>query len=85
MDDITLLIKRKQAAARLPAPTTRRFLREITGLSLRDVGDLLGVCPTSVLRWERALVQPRSHNAQRYASLLDRLARESGVAGQPEA
>ena len=48
-------------------------LRRAARLSLADVANVVGVEPSTVLRWERGAA-PRGERAQRYGDLLWRLA-----------
>lgn len=52
-----------------------RELRTLSGLSLREVADDIGVHPTSVYHWEQGVCLPRGPHALRYARLLDALRR----------
>jgi hypothetical protein len=53
-----------------------RALRLSAGLSLREVAEEIGAGdPTTVYRWEQGQRRPRADMAERYADLLDRLAR----------
>lgn len=63
-------------AARLPPPPVCRAIRQGAGVSLREVGQLIGVSPMTVLRWERGDVRPKRDHAIAYRELLDVL---SGV------
>lgn len=72
-DPVEELVHRLQAA-RLPAPATRRRIREEAGVSLREAAQALGVHPMTVLRWETGAVVPTRSNAAAYRRLLDRLA-----------
>ncbi|WP_130445344.1 helix-turn-helix transcriptional regulator [Kribbella rubisoli] len=60
-------------AARLPAPASRKSIREEAGATLRDIADELAVSPVTVLRWEQGKSEPRLEHAIRYRRLLDEL------------
>ena len=64
---VSALLERVRAR-RLPPPAERRRLREAAGLSLRDVGEAVGVSHAAVSRWERG-AHPRSSIGS-YAELL---------------
>jgi DNA-binding XRE family transcriptional regulator len=53
-----------------------RDLRSEARLSLADVGRAVGVCPSTVLRWESGSM-PRWHHAVRLGALLLYLSDES--------
>jgi DNA-binding XRE family transcriptional regulator len=50
-----------------------RSVRLAAGLSLREVANVGGVSPTTILRWEGADARPRGAVAFRYGELLDEL------------
>lgn len=59
-------------SARLPSPAERRRVRKRAGVSLRTIGDALGVTPQTVLRWERG-ARPTVEHAAAYRELLEAL------------
>ena len=59
--------------ARLPEPVARREIRVNAGVSLREMGVVLGVAPMTIQRWETGRVLPRRRNAAMYRYLLDEL------------
>ena len=67
------LLASVRARRKLPVPEERRRIREAAGVSLRQLGGVLGASPMAVFRWEQG-AQPRDpHQAREYASLLDEL------------
>lgn len=64
----------------LPPGTLLRTLRRSAGLSQEAVAEALGVTRTSVCRYELGERRPTGDVAQRYARVIDQLARE--VSGQ---
>lgn len=50
-----------------------RTLRRSAGLSLRDMGDALGVSWVTVFRWETGERRPSGDNAVAYAEFIDAL------------
>jgi DNA-binding transcriptional regulator YiaG len=52
-----------------------RQLRESAGISQAEVAAAIGVTPAAVSRWEAGARKPTGLAAQRYAQLLDLLAR----------
>jgi transcriptional regulator with XRE-family HTH domain len=50
-----------------------RSVRIAAKLSLSDIGDAVGVTPSTVFRWENGQRAPRGEAALRYVALLDRL------------
>jgi transcriptional regulator with XRE-family HTH domain len=55
-----------------------RRIRIAAGLSLADLAAALGVSRAALSRWETGHRIPRGEAAQRYAGLLDALARQVG-------
>jgi transcriptional regulator with XRE-family HTH domain len=70
--DIDGLVERLRAA-RLPAPSARRKIREDAGVSLRVGADALGVEVLTLRRWESGTPPRRLDDQIRYAEFLDRL------------
>jgi transcriptional regulator with XRE-family HTH domain len=66
------LIEQVRSRRSLPLPTERRRIREEAGVSLRALGDALGVSHAAVASWERGAT-PRKQRSQ-YAELLRELA-----------
>ena len=60
-------------AGQLPSPSLRRAIRLSAGVSLREVGEELGVTAMTILRWERGDADPRRDRAIAYRLLLDAL------------
>ena len=60
-------------ATRLPPPAERRHIRVALGISLREVGNELGVSQLTVSQWERGLREPRPEHAIAYRALLEAL------------
>jgi DNA-binding transcriptional regulator YiaG len=50
-----------------------RAVRELRGVSVSEFARVLGVAPSTVLRWERAQRTPRAAAAMKYQALLERL------------
>ncbi|MEU8275705.1 helix-turn-helix domain-containing protein [Microbispora bryophytorum] len=48
-------------------------IREMSGLTLQEVADVVGTSGTSVRRWELGEVRPSAEHAIRYGDLLDRV------------
>ncbi len=80
MDTLTNALRHAQHKKQLPAPATRRFLREKSGITQLSVARALGVTQTTISRYETGSRQPRGEALERYLSVLDRLARE-GLSG----
>lgn len=72
-DSLTDLVR----AARLPAPSERKRIRKAARLTLRQIGDELGVTEAAVWHWENGTKGqgPSLENAARYRELLDKLAK----------
>jgi transcriptional regulator with XRE-family HTH domain len=51
-----------------------RSLREGRRLTLREIAAVVGVVPSTILRWERGERRPRGAAAARYGAVLRRLA-----------
>lgn len=66
-------------AARLPPPAERRRVRLAAGVSLRRMGEALGVSAPTVHNWENGHEGPSMENAKKYRTLLDQLARAIGT------
>jgi DNA-binding transcriptional regulator YiaG len=77
MDALERRLQQARAVRRLPAPATRRHLRERAGLSQLDVARALNVTREAVAYWESGRCTPRPATAVQYLELLDKLARES--------
>jgi DNA-binding XRE family transcriptional regulator len=61
-------------AGRLPLPEERQRIRREARLSLRQMGDAIGVTSMTISFWERGTIEPRLHHAAAYGQLLNRLA-----------
>jgi transcriptional regulator with XRE-family HTH domain len=70
---IETLLEQVRSRRQLPPPSERRAIRLQAGLSLRDIGDALGVSHVAVSRWEGGAT-PRETRAA-YAQLLEELQR----------
>jgi DNA-binding transcriptional regulator YiaG len=68
------LLKRVHARRKLPPADERHGIRVAAGLSLREVGEALGVSHTAVSDWERGAT-PRERQRVVYGRLLDELRR----------
>lgn len=66
-------------ASRLPPPAERRRIRLAAGVSLRRMGDALGVTAPTVHNWENSGDGPSMENAARYRALLEQLAAAVGT------
>jgi len=62
-------------AAKLPEPAERKRIRREAGLSLRRLGEALGVTEGAMWRWENGTPGqgPSLENAIRYRELLEEL------------
>lgn len=65
-----------RSEGRLIAGPRARHLREEARLSLRDVGEALGVSHAAIARYEAGERAPRGAIAERYAAFLRALARQ---------
>ena len=81
MDEVDLALEQAQTRRRLPPPAARRRLRERAGLRQGVLARVLGVSGAAVSRWESGKRMPARRFVSAYASLLDRLARESANGG----
>lgn len=70
-DSLAALVERVRAG-RLPPPSARRCIREVAGLSIREMAEALHVTPMTVWRWETG-TNPRLVHAIEYRRLLDAL------------
>jgi transcriptional regulator with XRE-family HTH domain len=64
------LTNRVRIRRELPPPSARRLLRTAAGVSLRDVGQVVGVSHEAVRMWESGERTPRGRNLERYADVL---------------
>jgi DNA-binding XRE family transcriptional regulator len=60
-------------ASRLPDLAERKRIREAAGVSLRRMGEALGVTEGTIWNWENGRDGPSMENAVRYRELLDEL------------
>lgn len=67
------LLEQVRAQRTLPVAAERRRIREAAGVSLRGMGEALGVSHTAIASWE-AGAMPREQRAA-YAALLNELRR----------
>jgi transcriptional regulator with XRE-family HTH domain len=76
-DVVTAALARKRTRQQLPEGPMARYLRRRAGLTLSEVGEVVGATGVAVSLWERGLRRPRDPRlVAAYAALLDRLARE---------
>jgi DNA-binding transcriptional regulator YiaG len=75
-------IRVRAAAAQLPPPASRRAIRELADLTLRDVAELLGASESAVLHWERGTRVPRPANARAYGELLAEITSAVGAGSE---
>jgi ribosome-binding protein aMBF1 (putative translation factor) len=64
------LLERARDIYALPSPAVRRALRQQARLSLKDVGDALGVSPEAIRNWESGRRTPRPEHLHGYVSFL---------------
>jgi DNA-binding XRE family transcriptional regulator len=64
----------------LPPAAELRAARIRAGLTQREVADALGVTVGAVIRYESGVRRPRPWVAERYAALLEALAKDAPVA-----
>ena len=76
---VDALIARARRRQSLPTPALRRHLRKRLGLTQDELASALNISRVAVCRYEAGTREPRRGIRERYAELLDRLARE-GVA-----
>lgn len=76
MDDALIqLAKDRRALRALVATGEARELRLRAGLTLREVGDAVGVLPSTVWRWEHGERTPRGKDLAAYVTILRELER----------
>ncbi len=68
------------ALARRAGDGPGRRLRLAAGLSLAEMGALVGVDASTVARWEKGLTYPRLAHALAYGSVLEQLSEVLGGA-----
>lgn len=66
-------------ASQLPSIAERKRVRKAADVSLRQVGEALGVSGETVWNWENGKDGPSKENAPRYRALLDQLAEAAGT------
>jgi DNA-binding transcriptional regulator YiaG len=76
MTDMGSLRKRVALMRELPAPASRRALREASGLSLREIAEACDVSAQAVCAWELGQRTPRGDNLELYVRAL-RVLREA--------
>ncbi len=76
MDALTNALRHAHQKRQLPAPATRRFLREKVGITQLSLARALGITQATISRYETGSRQPRGEALERYLGVLDRLARE---------
>jgi DNA-binding transcriptional regulator YiaG len=67
------LLASVRARRKLPSAAERRRIREAAGVSLRQLGDAVGVSPMAVFRWEGGATPRDAQHAREYALLLEEL------------
>ena len=60
---------------KLPPPPMRRAIRVTSGLTVTAVAEHCGVSHTTITLWESGRRNPSGPRLERYADLLDRLAK----------
>jgi HTH-type transcriptional regulator/antitoxin MqsA len=70
------VISMARARRGLPAPVTRRLIRESAKLTQQEIATQVGVHQATVARWENGDRSPRRDALDRYVALLERLQRE---------
>jgi transcriptional regulator with XRE-family HTH domain len=71
------LLLRAQRRRALPPTHERARIRQAVGLTQAEIAMVLGVDRTTVCRWERGNRRPGRAHVNKYAALLERLAREA--------
>jgi DNA-binding transcriptional regulator YiaG len=66
-------------ARRLLQTGEARRIREAAGLSLQEVGEVVGTSSAALSRWETGQRRPTGRAALRYARLLARLSSSGGT------
>lgn len=66
-------------ARRLLQTGEARRIREAAGLSLQEVGEVVGTSSAALSRWETGQRRPTGRAALRYARLLGRLSCSEGT------
>ena len=75
---MTYLIMTDPDQTDLLSPEARRRIRREAGLTLAEVGRVLGVTGSTVSRWERGTMAPEGASRLVYAALLRALSESSG-------
>ena len=78
MDTLDEALAVRRAQWELPSFARRRELRRRHGLTQADIADVVGVDPTTVVRWESSTRTPQGDSTRRYLAVLQRLADELG-------
>ena len=76
------LLARARAYRSLPAPSERREIRELAGLTQSEVAAALGVSAPALSRWETGDRVPRRDHLLQYVGLLEKLTNERTPAEQ---
>jgi transcriptional regulator with XRE-family HTH domain len=66
-------LHRVAKARRIASSGAGRAMREAAGIGLNELARELGTSPSSLSRWERALVAPNPHHALRWLTALEGL------------
>lgn len=70
---------RRLSGPLVPEVAECRRIREVAGVSLREMAEELGVSVTAVWHWENGQDGPSVENASRYRALLEQLAKAAGT------
>jgi transcriptional regulator with XRE-family HTH domain len=73
MNAMVLRFVNARSVVPLPEPAERRARRCRSGLTLADMGELVGVTGATCSRWENAKREPRGALRARYAEVLQAL------------
>lgn len=67
------MAKKKANQSKLPAPTRRRAIRVRAGVTLDEVGELVGVSGEAIRLWETGQRTPSDTHRDDYVDILDQL------------
>lgn len=70
---MTNLAQRLEAATKLPAPRTRRAIRNDAGISQQEIADEIGVHRMTIARWEAGTHQPRGDRLVQYFQIIEQM------------